>query len=94
MTKPVSGRVARNRRALRRGVDAAIAGKLGCSAEDDVLALLVDRELAQVGLLPPEALRELTVQQRAVVLAGTSEEAASANVAAFNAAHSKDADPA
>ena len=91
MTKLGPGRVARNREALQRGVDVAIASKLGCSADDDVLALLVDRELAQVGLLPPEALSELTAQQRAVVLAGTTEEAASRNVAAFNAAHSEDA---
>ena len=83
-----------NRRALRRGVDVAIASKLWCSADDDVLGLLVDRELAQVGLLPPEALRELTAEQRAVVLAGTTEEEASANVVAFNAAHSMaDEDP-
>lgn len=58
-----------------------IASKLGCSPDDDVLGLLVDRELAQVGLLPPEALRELTAQQRAVVLAGITEEEAAHGVA-------------
>lgn len=69
-----------NRKALSRGVNEALAKDLGCNPNMDVMGLFVDRALAQAGMLPPEALAELTTEERAVVCAGMTEDEVSANV--------------
>jgi len=75
--------IEKNREALTRGVNEAFAKDLGCDPSDDVLGLFVDRELARAGILPREVLIALTVDQRAVVLAGLTEDEASVNIAAL-----------
>jgi hypothetical protein len=60
--------IAANKEALSRGVDETIAKDLGCSPDDDPLGLLVDRELAAAGLLPVEALEQMTPERRALAI--------------------------
>lgn len=69
-----------DREALRRGVSEALARDLDCYPSEDVLGLLVDRALARAGMLPREGLAERTAEQRAVMLAGMTEEEACADL--------------
>lgn len=71
-----------NAEALAAGVDEALAREVGCAPHEDALGLLVDRELARAGLLPPEALTEMSPAHRALVLEGKTADEAGANIEA------------